>query len=227
MNTHEPNNNHDELITRWIDGELSDIERAAVEQSMKTDAGFAADVESAMASSKSIGDLLRSEFPASKEPPSPELFNARIMNHIRSESTEQLVPADNVIRPAASMWTHVPWLIAAAAVFVAAFIVFQQEPPGAESATIAASEISNTYAPRAGVEIRTRFAPEASATIVSLDGLESIPSNHEIEGELVASYLPTGPRNAPVFASATSGKPLFVLLTDSYNIPTVVRVPGD
>lgn len=222
MNTNPPTE-QEELITRWIDGELSDTELAAFEQRLSNDLSFAAEVEAATESSAKLGDLLRSEISASIEPPSPELFNARILNHLESGTVESA--EEKVIRPAASIWNRVPWMIAAAAVIVAAFIVLQNEPTRVPHAIATASEVSNTYAPRMGVEIRTRFSEDAGATVVSLEGLEDIPSSHEIEGELVASYLPSGPGNAPVFASVEHGDPVFVLLTDSYNIPSVVRVP--
>jgi hypothetical protein len=225
MNTNEPTN-HDELVARWIDGELSASEITAFESCLESDSGFAADVEATSLSAKNLGDLLRAEFPASIDPPSPELFNARIMNHIAQEIATPTTEPGNVVRPAAGIWSRLPWLISAAAVIVAAFIVIQQrEPAGISRSMIASSEVSNTYAPRPGVEIRTRFSPEAGATVLSLEGLDEVPSSHEIGGELVASYLPTAPGDAPVIASAVTGEPVFILFTDGYNIPSVVRLP--
>ncbi|MEZ5325341.1 MAG: hypothetical protein R3F19_09780 [Verrucomicrobiales bacterium] len=224
MNTNEPTN-HDELIARWIDGELSGSEITAFESRLASDPEFAAEVEAVTVSTSNLGDLLRTEFPASIEPPSPELFNARIMNHIAQDSATSAPEPGNIVRPAAGFWSHVPWLIAAAAVIVAAFIVLRNEPGGSPRSMIASSEVSNTYAPRSGVEIRTRFSPEAGATVLSLEGLDEIPSSHEIGGELVASYLPSAPGDAPVFASIENGQPVFVLLTDAYNIPSLVHLP--
>lgn len=215
----------EELITRWIDGELSAIEQADVARRLENEPGFAAEVDAATAGSRTLGDLLRAEFPAGKEPPSPELFNARIMSHVQSESLAAALGEDNVVRPAFGVWRQVPWFIAAAAVFVAALIVIQQRPSGTPlAAGSATSEVSNSYAPRQGVEIHTRVVPEAGATVVSLEGLDTIPSTHEIEGELVASRLPSGTREAPVFASAATGQPLFVLLTDAFDVPSIMRV---
>jgi anti-sigma factor RsiW len=217
----EPSN-REALMTRWIDGDLSEAEAAAFERELAEDPALRKEVEAA----RGLGDLLRSELPTSKEPPYPELFNSQIMKQTVSDENESK-GASNVVRPPSGVWTKTPWLIAAAAVLMAGLLLINKPESARQRGAVASSETTINYSPRDGVVVRTRFAPEADATVMTLEGLEEVPSSHEIEGELVASYLPVAPGDAPVFSSLEDGQPLFVLLTNVDGVPSVVRFPKD
>ena len=216
----EPSN-QEELMTRWIDGELSGPERAAFERKLEDDPRLRGELEVA----RGLGGLLRAELEGVKEPPYPELFNSRVMKRIVSDRDAGRIEDSKIVRPHAGTWSKLPWLITAAAVIIAALLLFERPDHARQPGSVASSETMNTYAPRDGVVVRTRFVPEAGATVLSLEGLDEVPSGHEIEGDLVANYQPVAPGDAPVFTSLDDGEPLFVLLTNADNIPSVVRFP--
>jgi len=215
--------NQEELLTRWIDGELSESEAVEFERTLASNPQLREERETA----NRIGDLVRSEFPASIEPPFSELFNAQIQKRIESERGEARIGESKIVRVPTGSWSKLPWLIAAAAVFMAALLVINKPESASQRGTVASSETTINYSPRDGVVVRTRFAPEADATVMTLEGLEELPSDHEIGGELVASYLPVTPGDATVLWSLEDGRPLFVLLTGANDVPSVLRLPRD
>ena len=198
----------EELLTRWIDGELDEETTLEFERLMEGDPALRREAEE----TRRLGNLIRGEVPSAIDPPSPDLFNARIMKRIETpegslQETATAGPASTVIRPQPGIWGSLPWFIAGAAVITAAMIALQKPPAGgSRTGDVAASETANTYTPRDGVEVTTRYVPEASATIISLEGLDEVPSDHEIDGELVASYAP---QNTP--AHSLSNRPTALL----------------
>ena len=197
----------DELIHRWLDGEVDAEEAAKVKSMLESDPELRAEVESLRALSKS----LKAEVPADITPPSADFFN----HHIRRQIEEAIEsdPHAEVAPEAASKgifsWLGLPWAVAAAA--VVALLVLQSPQPGVSPVGGAESVVAAAYTPVEGVTAETYYSADAEATVIRLDGLAAMPDELEVEGHAAVSYPENGAMASNKLRDA-DGKVLFVML---------------
>lgn len=178
-------NREEELITRWIDGELDADARKEFDALVAEDPGFGA---LAKQSAEALGGGLRDELSAEVEPPYPDFFNSQIQKRIHEqEKPAAAAPAERV---SVWSWLKSPFTIGAAA---AACLLFaatssNRAPDGSPEGLV------STYAPDPLVNVlRAEYDESADATVIMLTGLTRIPDEVEVGGKNIATYKPTGP----------------------------------
>ena len=215
----------EQLITLFVDGRLSDDEKAEWEKAVAEDPSLREQAEAA----SEIANLMRSEIPASQEPPYPEFFNSQVLKRIRDEAADPSAPEADAPSPfsldGVLSWIRSPLTLAAAAVIVLSFVVKNLlAPPGTviSDRTI----VQAVYAPDAGVEVSTTFDEGASACVILLDGLAAIPEDVEVSGKTVAYWEPV-----PDFGKARffdeEGRLVYLLYPTPAGLPNVVPVLED
>jgi anti-sigma-K factor RskA len=206
-------NRNEELLTRWIDGELDAAEQAEFDAVLKADPEFA---ERVKAEAAQLGDALRAELPATLEPPYPDFFNSQIAKRIREEdASARPVSAGSSASPSVWSWLKSPFTLGAAA---AACVVIFFTRGDVDTASGNPSVVS-TYAPDPTVQVsRAEFDEEAEATVIMLTGLARIPDEVEVGGQTIATYVPAGPRGFGRFY--TEDRQLaYVMETDADGAP--------
>jgi anti-sigma-K factor RskA len=198
-----------------VDGELEGEDLAAIETLAESDPELQAQRREA----GEIRKLLRSRFDPEIDPPNTDFFNARILQGIRDIEAHEKVAAGS-----SQNWWRSPWLVAAAAVVVAVFVMLDR--PAGEGDEPNYTSLTNTYTPHARVVLKTYHSEAAGATVIELEGFE-VPTDREITGQSVASYEPGEPGSALTLYSADDARqPLIVMLKDTYNNPIVYEI-GD
>jgi hypothetical protein len=91
--------------------------------------------------------------------------------------------------------------------------------PSASSAS--ATVVLSTYAPNAGVQANTFHSNEANATVLMLDGLESIPADKKVVGYRV-HHSETDQQVAMTTMFSEHGEVVMVLSKDGRNQPRVI-----
>lgn len=208
---------NEDLLTRWIDGQLTPEEAALLEQKAAAMPELLIEKESA----GRVGDLLRRHLPVSLEPPSPEFFTSRIMEEIRTAS-----PAPAAARPsrlpAWLSWMRAAWFapLASAAAVAVAFIAWNHRS-GGEPAGAAAL----TYTPNPRVIASSYFSEEAGATVIDLSNLDPVPDDQEIRAFELSSAEPPEPGEPVIFYAASDrSRPVAVLSKDSRDTPRITAV---
>lgn len=200
-----PHDLNEELMTRWIDGQLSPAELEIVERALAGEPLLAREKDSA----QRLGGLLRQHLPAQLEPASPEFFTSRIMEEIQS------VPLVPVVVPAAARtsglmsWLKMPWFapLASAAVVALLFLAANGRSPGGASL-----EVARVYAPDPHVVASSYYSEEAGATVIDLKGLAPVPDEREIRAYDVADAAPVEPGRPQVLHAANDpGRAIMVL----------------
>ncbi|MDB6136454.1 MAG: hypothetical protein JWM59_4697 [Verrucomicrobiales bacterium] len=217
MNANAPHEMNEELMTRWIDGQLSPEEQASMDRLLAVEPSLNLEKQSAL----QLGGLLRSHLPAALEPPSPDFFTSRIMDEIRSAPSTPV--AKNIKAKAASSapsfwtWLRRPWLaplISAAAVAVVFLAVDSRRPDAGGGTPVA--DASRIYAPDPNVVAKAYFSNSADATVIDLEGLQPVPDDREIRAFDLASAEPPAPGQPQVFYSASGpdrAKPVLTVAT--------------
>lgn len=190
-----PDDLNEELMTRWIDGQLTPAEMQAVERALAADPLLAREKESA----QKLGGLLRTHLPASLEPASPEFFTSRIMEEIQGTP----VVRSTVAAPARAglmSWLKQPWFAPLASAAVVALLFLASN--GTRPAATAGLESARVYAPDPNVVANTFYSEEAGATVIDLKGLTAIPADREIRAYDVADASPAEPGKPLVLHAA-------------------------
>lgn len=201
----------DQLLARWLDGELNEQETARFEALMAADPALRDEAESL----RKISAALRQHVHLEREVPHGDFFNAQIQERIaemqRADERAQAAEAS----PLQSWlgWLRLPWTLGAAAAVVAlALLVFKQERP--------ATQILSFYAPNPQIKASAYHNADADATVLMLDGLDSIPAERDVAGMHVDHS-----RNDLTHASTTlfdaEGGILLVMGRNAANLPTV------
>lgn len=209
-----PDHLNEDLLTRWVDGQLTPEEAALVAEQSAQSPELLRDKQAAM----QIGTLLREHLPVSLEPPSPEFFTSSIMEEIRRE-LPAAAPA-TAARPSPLWgWLRAPWFapLASAAAVAVVFLVWNHRETSSAPGLLA-----QTYTPDPKVTASTYYSEEAEATVIDLQNLDAVPDNHEVRAFDVASAEPAEPGSPQVFYAANDiSRPVLVLSKDGREAPRV------
>ncbi|MEZ5386977.1 MAG: hypothetical protein R3F13_15825 [Prosthecobacter sp.] len=208
-----PSENHD--LIRWLDGEMTDAERAAFEGEMKADPALAKEAEEM----RSLSASLRTHLPAEMKVPHADFFNSQIQMRIA-----QLEMEDSRQKPESSLESifalfRQPWLAAASAVAVVVAGFLMIGPGGTDSEH---SLILSSYTPGRGVEASTYHDSAADATVLMLDGLDEVPADRKISG-ISVHRSETEPEVAATTLFDAAGAPLLVISRDAAGHPLFLR----
>ena len=183
-------NAEDEKMTRWIDGALSEPERAAWEAGLSEPARHAR-MSQELTASRQLGALLRGHLHGQNDPPYADFFNSQILKRIRTDRQESAVPA----RPSAAAgwlsWLRAPWLagLAGATAILLALAVSHLRPEKEGTRVI------SVFSPEPNAFAKT-FISDGMAVVIDVEGLETFPADRQVvaltdseEEDLVAGLL--------------------------------------
>lgn len=195
---------------RWLDGEMPAEERTAFEQTLASDPGLRAEVDSA----RHLSQLLKQELPAEMEIPHADFFNSQIQVRLaQMDQAERRTTA--TARSGWLEWLRTPWLMGAAAAVVA---VLMLRTAGPKAASGSDTLVMSTYAPNPSVVVNAFHSAEAEATVLMLEGLEELPADRKVVGW----HLDSGradPASASTVFSGPSGRVEVVVMRDAQNQP--------
>ncbi len=204
-------NPDEQLLARWLDGELDARERASFEARLQTDSDLRAEADSF----KSLRDTLQAGFPKIEEVPHADFFNSQIQERIAQLRNEEAKAAPAKAAPSLFSWLTKPWLLAGATAACALLALLQWQT-GGDVATV----VLSTYAPNSGVKAATYHSNEANATILMLDGLDAMPADKKLVGYRV-HHSETDQAVAMTTLYSETGDVLLVLAKDARNQPHV------
>ncbi|MEQ1748494.1 MAG: hypothetical protein ABL974_03675 [Prosthecobacter sp.] len=200
-----PSEDHD--LSRWLDGEMTDAERASFSTRLAADPDLKAEVEMMQRMSSD----LRAHLPAEMTVPYGDFFNSQIQ--VRLAQEEPLIPE---ARASWLDWFRLPTLItASAAVAIAGFMIMQKGPAAGDSVVL------SIYVPNASVHARTFHSDEAQATVLMLDGVEAIPADRKIVGYHI-ERTETDQEVATTTLYGKSGEVVLVVSKDARNQPRLL-----
>ena len=208
---------NEELLTRWIDGQLTPEESARVAQQLAA----APELRREMEEASQLRTLLRAHLPVQAEPPSPEFFTSSVMEEIR-RTTPEGRPAAPVRRAGGASWLNwlrTPWFapVASAAVLAVAFFIWRPAPAGAGSSEL----LAQAYTPDASIRATAYYSEEAAATVIDVQNV-TVPDDREIKAFDVASAEPPAPGEPQVlYAAHDAARPVMVLSLDNAQKPRV------
>ena len=189
MNSLEQNQ---ELLTRWIDGELTGQELRDFEAAVAADPQLA----EAKAEAEHLRHLLRSDMPGGSDIANPDLFNRQIQQRIAEESAPAKVaaaPETVVVSGNILSWFLSPFTLAsAAAVVLLGLFMLSQINGGGDFAEH--TSVTSTYTPDKDIAASHFYSDEADATVIMLDGLAALPDATELKGQNIVSTQPGSPK---------------------------------
>jgi len=163
-----PSEDHD--LIRWLDGEMTDVERASFTARMDTDPMLKSEVEMMQRMSAD----LRTHLPAEMPVPYADFFNSQIQIRI---AQEEPYPRSETSRASWQQWFRLPTLLTAtAAVVIGGIMIMQKEAPTGNSL------VHSIYVPNPAVHARAFHSQEAQATVLMLEGVEAMPADRKIVG---------------------------------------------
>lgn len=160
-------NTRNELLTKWLDGEITGSERAVVEEAFQADADFCAEAQSLQEMrgllAEDSGDVL----------PHGDFFNSQLTRRIERES---FAPVDE--KPARQSWLQRLILPIAFGGMAASFLFGMMAAPNA--VVPAASSVTATvYSPAGNVTAEVIDSSQGS-TVIVLNGLDAIPDDIDL-----------------------------------------------
>ena len=201
----------EELITRWIDGELNPKEKIEFEKLYDARPDF---YNSLRAEANASKDLLKRSFEFEKEIPYGDFFNNQIRKKIQSDDFDSDSSSGFLFDVLA--WLRSPFTWAATACFIAFILVNPQSGVNGED-----NIIVSTYSPDPSVSIvSAEFNEKANATVIVLEGLEPVPDETDFNENHITSYDRKGPPGFVQFYNKND-KLVYILETDEYGQPNV------
>jgi hypothetical protein len=211
-------NRKEELITRWIDGELDGDTRQEFDALMANDPEFCARIRT---EAEGIGRALRSDMSAEVEPPYPDFFNSQIQKRIRQQDNT-VVPGYARASTSVLWWLRSPFTWGAAALFMVLLLTRNDDRVDSNG-----SYVVSTYAPDPRVSVeRAEYDDDAQATVIMLTGLEPIPDDVEVRGRDITAYEPAGPRGGGRFYTGDT-QLTYIMETDIDGAPEVLARSED
>ena len=201
----------EELITRWIDGELDQKEKIEFEKLYDARPDF---YNSLRAEANASKDLLKRSFEFEKEIPYGDFFNNQIRKKIQSDDFDSDSSSGFLFDVLA--WLRSPFTWAATACFIAFILVSPQSGVNGQD-----NIIVSTYSPDPSVSIvSAEFNEKANATVIVLEGLEPVPDETDFNENHITSYDRQGPPGFVQFYNKND-KLVYILETDEYGQPNV------
>ncbi len=204
-----PSENHD--LIRWLDGEMSDIERISFETRMKDDPAMSREA----AELKAISGHLRIHLPAEMKVPYEDFFNSQVQVRIAQVDRRDRPGAPDSLLSSVIGWVRKPWFAGAiaTALILLGFTFFGSADVGSDSL------ILSSYTPNARVQARTFHDDSAQATILMLDGLDEIPADRKVSG-LNVHHSGGGADVAETTLFDANGARLLMISRDAAGNPT-------
>jgi len=169
-------NRKEELLTRWMDGVLTDAEQVELAPYLAAHPELEAEREGIQ---RMRGEIRR-VIPASEDPPYPDFFNAHLERLI-SEDRGAVVEEP---RPANGLWRMLSlWLApAAAAAVVLAFLAGMQLGHARDGGgpAVADAMAPAVYSPIATVQAAALQDESFGGTVIVLEGLDAIPNSVDL-----------------------------------------------
>jgi hypothetical protein len=204
---------YNEELHRWIDGAMNDAERAAFQAEFARNPALADEA----ASLKLVSGLLKDHATLERPVPNPDFFNSQIQERIAAEQrAEDRVREQRSTGSSWLSWLFRPWALAGAAALIAAGVFLTQQ-----LTTEPKTEIVGFYAPDPSIKATPSYNKDAAATVLMLDGLAAVPSDHVISG-LTVHHSETDPEVAATTLYDGNGKVLLVMSTDAASKPVIV-----
>ena len=201
----------EELITRWIDGELDQKEKIEFEKLYDARPDF---YNSLRAEANASKDLLKGSFEFEKEIPYGDFFNNQIRKKIQDDDFDSNSSSGFLFDVLA--WLRSPLTWAATACFIAFISVNPQSGVNGDD-----NIIVSTYSPDPSVSIvSAEFNEKANATVIVLEGLEPVPDETDFNENHITSYDRQGPPGFVQFYNKND-KLVYILETDEYGQPNV------
>lgn len=202
------------LLGRWLDGELDPAEQVRFEAMMAADPLLREEAESL----RKLGDSLRAHVTMERPVPNADFFNSQIQQRIaEAQRAEERVQAADVPATSWLSWLRMPWAIGAAALLTLGVWMLQGDKPQ--------TQILSLYAPKAGVQATSFHSDEANATVLMLDGLDSIPADKDIVG-ITVHHSESDPEVATTTLFGENGEVLLVMTKDAASKPLFLGKKG-
>lgn len=208
-------NPDEQLLGRWLDGEMNAEERASFEARLKSDPVLRSEADAL----QSLRDMLHTGFPKIAEVPHADFFNSQIQDRIAELRRSEAKPLPAQQTPGFS-WVSLlrPWVLGAAAA-ACSLLALLQWP--AKSGVTDSTLVLSTYAPNATVKANTFHSDDANATVLMLDGLDAVPADKKVVGFRV-HHSETDPQVAMTTMFSDKGEVVMVLSKDARNQPRVI-----
>ncbi|MDP6860651.1 MAG: hypothetical protein QF426_12585 [Verrucomicrobiales bacterium] len=201
----------EELVTRWIDGELSPDQELEFKQLEESDPDFCASFKAA---SEDLRESLLSEFHSEMEVPHGDFFNSQIEKRIRQSYTKE--SESSSVLSAAIIWIKSPFTWVAASAFCLLLVLSNKNLDQGIGSTVV-----STYSPDPSVSIVSAgYNEEAGATVIKLEGLERIPDDTDFSVNHIVSYDRQGPPGFVHFYNKQD-EVVYIMETDEYGLPNV------
>ena len=159
---------------------------------------------------------MRAHLPAELPVPHPDFFNSQIQVRIAQEEAS----GARMLQPKSAgwlSWLRVPSFATALAVTAAVVIAGVMIWQGGETGQ---TVVLSTYAPDPGVQTRTFHSEEAQATVLMLDGLQTMPADRK----LVGYQIERSERHADLATTfyGERGEPVLVVSQDARHQPRML-----
>ncbi len=214
MNT--PTEDHD--LLRWLDGEMSAVEKTAFEARLETEPELKSEAELLQRLSLD----LRTHLPAEMPVPYADFFNSQIQVRLAQEENRQSPTLGS--RASVFQWLRLPWLLTSAAAMIALGLALWAPSTAPQAGQL----VHSIYVPSSSIQARSYHSEEARATVLVLDGLEEMPADRKIVGfnlmhsevdEALASTTLYDGEGKAVAVMSTHAKSQPVLLTAAPHTP--------
>lgn len=215
-----PDDMNEELMTRWIDGQLNAVEKASVDRLLSDQPSLFREKDAA----QRLGGLLRGHLPSTMEPSSPEFFTSRIMDEIHVGAVLPLTKSVQSVEGVSFWsWLRRPWFAPLASAAAVALIFASLN--GSRPAAAPSMDTARIYAPDPNVVAKAFYSESAEATVIDLQGLTPVPDDQEIRAFDLASSEPTAPGQPQVFyAAAHPGRAVLVVSSGADQVPRMKTI---
>lgn len=171
-----PSESEEHDLIRWLDGEMTDVERSTFEEHLRQDPALAREAEQMRA----LSATLRTHLPAEMRVPHADYFNTQIGVRITQMALDEARAKQASFSLAGLLqWLRQPWfaLAGATAAAVLSFVLLRPDTGSASE-----SMILSSYTPNIHVQARTYHDNDADATVLMLDGLDAVPAEKKVSG---------------------------------------------